>query len=414
VVLVAAAQGACNDPGESTTVTPPVVVIQPPPAGPRAQPSLAITSTPSSIMVGGRLTASATMSPAVPGAAVEFRLYGPDVQACAGTPIFTATALANGAGVAASPSFAPLTGGIYLWTASFAGDAGNAPAATGCGAPNSIAAVTPLSAKVLSAGFSSPPLVGVPTILTIAAFDPTRPIAGVQVRFGEPRGLSGISACERPSTGAAAVSPVLLEVPYTFRTPGRHVITITVLSGGCNSPLHRTTTTIEVVVAAAASRSALRAAGASRCPNTLLLPTVAAAVCKRVAAAILCLVNAERSKRKLRNLRRSPRLETAALRHGNDMITRRYFQHAGPGGPSFSTRLQRTRYRGITAAENIGYGATFNARAMVDAWLHSPPHKANILHPRLRFAGTGVSVRIPLAPQAPGSTYTMDFGATLR
>ncbi|MEA2219794.1 MAG: hypothetical protein QOJ35_2420 [Solirubrobacteraceae bacterium] len=413
----AAVSGLCNDPGESVVVTAAVTPPPPPPppVPPRAQPVIVTTATPA-IMVGGRLSATATLSGhagPVAGATVQFRLYGPDVPECAGTPIFSATVAVDDAGVATSPQFAPLTGGTYRWVATYGGDAANLPVASACDAPVASVDVTPLPPKILSAGFATPPRVGVPTLLTIGAFDPTRPISGVQVRFGEPRGLSGISACKLGAIGMS-LSPVLLQVPYTFREPGRHVITITILSGGCGSALHRTTTTIEVVVAAAAARSALRAASGSRCANTLVVPTTAAASRRQVAAAILCLVNAERTKLKRKKLRRSARLEAAALGHSKDMIKRKFFEHAGPGGPSFQARLTRIRYRGRTAAENIGYGSTFNAKLIVDAWLHSPPHKANILAPQLRFAGVGVGVMIPLTPQSPGSTYTMDFGATLQ
>jgi uncharacterized protein YkwD len=134
-----------------------------------------------------------------------------------------------------------------------------------------------------------------------------------------------------------------------------------------------------------------------------------------VAAAVLCLVNVERAKLGRRQLVRSPLLQRAAGAHTSDMIGRRFFEHEHvPGGPKFVSRLRRVGYRGPTYAENIGYGSDYNATLMVAAWMNSPSHRANILHARLRFAGVGVTSALPVAPQRPGATYTMDFGATLR
>jgi uncharacterized protein YkwD len=134
----------------------------------------------------------------------------------------------------------------------------------------------------------------------------------------------------------------------------------------------------------------------------------------KVATAILCLVNAERRKKGLKKLTGSRVLATMASGHSKDMYKRRYFEHNGPGGPSFQKRLTRARYRGSSASENIGYGSNFNAKLMVQAWMNSPPHKANILSPRSKFAGVGIAVGIPVTPAKPGSTYTMNFGASLK
>ena len=46
--------------------------------------------------------------------------------------------------------------------------------------------------------------------------------------------------------------------------------------------------------------------------------------------------------------------------------------------------------------------------------MNSPPHKANILSPRSKFAGVGIAVGIPVTPGNPGSTYTLNFGSSLK
>jgi uncharacterized protein YkwD len=95
------------------------------------------------------------------------------------------------------------------------------------------------------------------------------------------------------------------------------------------------------------------------------------------------------------------------------MLRRQYFDHERPGGPSLALRLRKVGYTGVTQAENIGYGSDYSAAAMVRAWMLSPGHRSNILHPRLRFAGVGLVIGIPDQPPLPGATFTMDFGATV-
>jgi uncharacterized protein YkwD len=405
--------GACNDPGESVAV--------------RAAAPRIVATTSAGGRVGVTVTDTASVagrvSP-VSGSTVRFALFGPDDVACL-TAIFSATVPVGDTGLATSPAVAPPVAGTYRWTASYSGDANNAATSTACGEPSQVVAVTPLPPDVLSAGFASTPRVGQQAVLTIAAFDPTRPIAGVQVQFGEPRGLSGISACHLGAFGVT-VSPVRLRLPYVFRRAGRHRIVIVVLSGGCDAKLTATRTTIEVFVASgrsarvvsarAAGRSAepVARAAQSACKNALLRPTSSVGSRLKVATAILCLVNVARGKLGLRKLKRSKVLTIAAAGHSKDMLKRRFFEHAGPGGPSFGVRLRRIRYRGGSAAENIAYGSSFDARLVMRAWMNSPPHKANILSPRARFLGTAIAVGIPVVPGRPGSTYTQDFGSTLK
>jgi uncharacterized protein YkwD len=136
-----------------------------------------------------------------------------------------------------------------------------------------------------------------------------------------------------------------------------------------------------------------------------------------VQRATLCLLNSERTARGLRPLRNNPRLAAAALSHSRDMISRRYFAHDTLGGGGFDRRIVRTGYlRGARAwsiGENIAWGTgpfALPAKIM-DEWMHSPPHRANILDRKYREIGLGVAVGAP-APGGglPGLTYTTDFG----
>ena len=138
----------------------------------------------------------------------------------------------------------------------------------------------------------------------------------------------------------------------------------------------------------------------------------------RVRAAILCLVDRERTRRGERPLAPDQRLESAAQGHTDDMARRGSLTHVGPGGDTPLSRVRAAGYAagsrvGYMVAENIGWGALGFAtpRAIVLSWMASPGHRANILDPRLRATGVGVSPHLPssLARGRPGALYTQDF-----
>jgi uncharacterized protein YkwD len=136
-----------------------------------------------------------------------------------------------------------------------------------------------------------------------------------------------------------------------------------------------------------------------------------------IARTTLCLVNAERHSQDLRPLRMSHALSAAALRHSSDMVRRSYFSHTAPGGQTFLQRIRDSGYLRSAerwrAGENLGWGAggaQSSPRAIVQAWMQSPPHRKAILTPAYRQAGVGVVRGVPTSHSTPGATYTIDFG----
>ena len=132
---------------------------------------------------------------------------------------------------------------------------------------------------------------------------------------------------------------------------------------------------------------------------------------------VLCLVNRERTARGLSSLRSNRRLERAARGHSRDMVERRFFSHDAPGGASLLDRVRRRGYNsrgGMTVGENIAWGSGSYATpaGIVDSWMKSPGHRANILHRSFREIGVGVALGAPRpVTGAPAATYTTDFGA---
>lgn len=127
-----------------------------------------------------------------------------------------------------------------------------------------------------------------------------------------------------------------------------------------------------------------------------------------VRATTLCLVNQQRGVRGLRRLRADGRLAGAALAHSRDMVAHRYFAHESRTGAPFTARMPRTGFRLL--GENIGWGSGRLAtpRSMVEAWMNSAGHRANILQRRYRAIGVGVAFGAPVGGS--GATYSTDFG----
>ncbi|MEJ0098673.1 MAG: CAP domain-containing protein [Pseudomonadota bacterium] len=87
----------------------------------------------------------------------------------------------------------------------------------------------------------------------------------------------------------------------------------------------------------------------------------------------------------------SNELYRAARRHARDMAMRNYFAHQGRDGSSPKDRVQHEGYKLRLTGENIAFGPDSIAE-VVDGWLASPGHCANIMDPRFRDMGVAVAL----------------------
>ena len=136
------------------------------------------------------------------------------------------------------------------------------------------------------------------------------------------------------------------------------------------------------------------------------------------AATTLCLLNDQRSAHGLRPLKAQVKLTTAASAFSQQMVQQGFFNHVSPGGSTLTTRIDKTHYtagaRSWSLGENIawGSGARATPAQIVDAWMHSAGHKANILSSSFKEIGIGVANGAPFAGGArAAATYTTDFGS---
>lgn len=105
---------------------------------------------------------------------------------------------------------------------------------------------------------------------------------------------------------------------------------------------------------------------------------------------VVRLVNVERKKRGLAALTASPQLSNLARLKSQDMINKNYFSHYSP---TYGSPFQMMKKFGIQysyAGENIAMGQTTPA-AVMNSWMNSPGHRANILNPNYNQIGVGTA-----------------------
>ena len=125
-------------------------------------------------------------------------------------------------------------------------------------------------------------------------------------------------------------------------------------------------------------------------------------------AAVVCLINGQRTSRGLPPLRASARLDRSAQAWSNVMVGSGYFGHGGDLGP----RISATGFRWSIAGENIASGY-LTARQVVHAWIGSVDHCHNILDPEWDTVGTGVNRHPIRGTLIRHATWTQDFALAL-
>jgi uncharacterized protein YkwD len=135
---------------------------------------------------------------------------------------------------------------------------------------------------------------------------------------------------------------------------------------------------------------------------------------------VIDLMNQQRAAYGLAPLAPAGELTQAADRHASDEAANDFSSHTGSDGSDPIQRMTDAGYEGVSYAENIGYAwgsdpsYVWADQDMMDWWMNSPGHRANILNPD--FTEVGVSVVDVERTDADGTTYyyrywCVDFGA---
>jgi uncharacterized protein YkwD len=103
---------------------------------------------------------------------------------------------------------------------------------------------------------------------------------------------------------------------------------------------------------------------------------------------VLELTNQERAKAGLQPLKGNAELDYAADKYAEDMSERGVLSHTGPDGSQPWDRAKAVGYEAQTMGENIAAGQK-TPEQVVQAWMNSPGHRANILNSNFTELGVG-------------------------
>ncbi|WP_174530929.1 CAP domain-containing protein, partial [Micromonospora maritima] len=117
---------------------------------------------------------------------------------------------------------------------------------------------------------------------------------------------------------------------------------------------------------------------------------------------VVTLVNQERAKAGCKALSVDSKLTLAAQRHSQDQADHKKMSHDGSDGSDVGDRLDRAGYAWRAYGENVAWNQQSPA-AVMDAWMNSPGHRANILNCSFTEIGVGVA-------RSNGPYWTQDFG----
>jgi uncharacterized protein YkwD len=123
---------------------------------------------------------------------------------------------------------------------------------------------------------------------------------------------------------------------------------------------------------------------------------------------VLALTNQERAKAGCGPLRTNKALARAAEAHAADMVAEHYFAHNSLDGRSPFDRMKAAGFTGGAMAENIAVGYS-SAASVVEGWMNSAGHRANILNCSYTMIGIGYDSG-QVSSQWGNGSWVQDFG----
>lgn len=100
--------------------------------------------------------------------------------------------------------------------------------------------------------------------------------------------------------------------------------------------------------------------------------------------------NKERATEHLTTLTVNTKLSSVAQRKADDMVRNAYFAHYSPLGVSPWDWFREVGYNYVYAGENLAVHFT-TLDTLMDAWMHSPSHRANIMNKNYSEIGIGIA-----------------------
>lgn len=84
------------------------------------------------------------------------------------------------------------------------------------------------------------------------------------------------------------------------------------------------------------------------------------------------------------------KLNISAEQKMNDMFSKQYFEHISPIGEGVDDVIKSINYEYILVGENLAMGIFRDNKDLVEAWMASPGHRANILNDKYLEIGVAV------------------------
>jgi uncharacterized protein YkwD len=137
--------------------------------------------------------------------------------------------------------------------------------------------------------------------------------------------------------------------------------------------------------------------------------TVPAQTSSSMEDAVIAAMNRERAAHGLRPLRVNTRLSLAADDRIADLFSKKYFNHVSPDGMQPFVWAQRRGYNYSVIGENLAAGYR-SATGVVDGWMHSPGHRANILGRDFDEVGVAIAGGSPVGGYG-GPTVVALYGS---
>lgn len=107
-------------------------------------------------------------------------------------------------------------------------------------------------------------------------------------------------------------------------------------------------------------------------------------------AGVIAITNAQRRTAGTAPLAEDAKLDAAADAKLQDLFAKQYFEHVSPSGVTPADLAKGAGYEYVIVGENLALGNFGNDAELVQAWMDSPGHRANILFTRYTQIGVAV------------------------
>lgn len=108
------------------------------------------------------------------------------------------------------------------------------------------------------------------------------------------------------------------------------------------------------------------------------------------ATVVVNLTNKERTQQGLLPLYRNAKLDASAAVKAMDMLSKQYFAHDSPEGMTVEDLANGVNYEFVSLGENLAYGNFASDQEMIQGWMNSPGHRANMLSKKYTEIGVAV------------------------